>query len=712
MPSKIGNCFAGGVCLTRHLIPFARLFFILCSWLAFGLTVPAAPVELETNPEAVARCLASLDAWIIPQPKAVRSLPGAAFQLHRCTGIVLEGAGNHGAQLGEQASIAIASASGVQLPVLNRHASTRVLKLEMPGSPQQFAKATGLATDLFEKIGDQGYALVIDTKHVLLAARATSGMRHAITTVAQIAADRTALPGMLICDWPSLKYRGAQQDISRGQVPTPATLKRLTSVLAQAKMNILELYIEHEYKFKAFPDISPPEGLAPAEAKDLAMHAAREGVEVHPLLQTLGHSYHILSKPQYQHLRVGPCEKAPWIMTFDVRKPEAVRMVTTMIDELCETFPGELFNVDITEIDIDGLQTNGVTVSRATDLVFDYVLQLNAAVRKHGKRLIIAQGPLDSQGHLAGIGPKLDALPKDILIGSYYCAGGPYKPACEKDYPRLQNKRLDFFAQAWIYSHVWLTPWIKAAAEFSDAEVSRGLQHGALGSITTDWGDAGHFHFVGEEWLPFLYHGACAWTGAQFNRDYFRKAVAHVLYGLPNDTAIHAMESASDVNAQRVRIRDQDGKESEITTSFIWEFVHDPFTHPDLTRIADPGAVGRTLLEKAEPALAALSAEAPHATRNRDNLDQWIFGVRSYAALGRKLVALGHHRDAAVPRSQVADELTAVANEYQSLQTDFKRLWLAEDRDNDGFQELLRRFTYTIAPCRGKAKALRAPASR
>ena len=235
----------------------------------------------------------------------------------------------------------------------------------------------------------------------------------------------------------------------------------------------------------------------------------------------LGHSYHILNKPQYQHLRVGPCEKAPWIMTFDVRKPEAVRMVTTMIDELCEVFPGELFNVDITEIDIDGLQTNGVTLAQATDLVFNYVQQLNTAVKEHGRRLMIAQGPLDSQGHLAGMGPKLDGLPKEIIVGSYYCAGGPYQPAWEKDFPRLREKGFDFFAQAWIYSHVWLTPWVKRAAEFSDLEVSRGVRHGAIGSITTDWGDAGHFHFVGEEWLPFLYHGACAWTGAQLDRGLF-----------------------------------------------------------------------------------------------------------------------------------------------------------------------------------------------
>jgi Glycosyl hydrolase family 20, domain 2 len=693
-------------------MPYLRLSILLAFWAAVSVVAKTASQGLETNPQAVARCLASLDAWIVAQPKAVRPLPGVSFSLARCKGIVLEGAGQAGVGLSEQASAAIAIASGVQLPVLKRPASGRTVRLVMLADPRQFAKATGLGAELFEQIGDQGYALVIDAKQAVLAARAIPGLRHGITTLEQIAIDRTVLPGLVVCDWPCLKYRGAQQDISRGQVPTTAALKRLASVLAQAKMNELELYIEHEYKFKTFPDISPPEGLAPAEAQDLAACAAQNGLEVHPLLQTLGHSYHILNKPQYQHLRVGPCEKAPWIMTFDVRKPEAVRMVTTMIDELCETFPGELFNVDITEIDIDGLQTNGVTVSQATDLVFGYVLQLNAAVRKHHKRLMIAQGPLDSQGHLAGMGPKLDRLPNDIIIGSYYCAGGPYQPAWEKDYPRLQEKRLDFFAQAWIYSHVWLTPWVKAAAEFSDLEVSRGLRHGAIGSITTDWGDAGHFHFVGEEWLPFLYHGACAWTGAQFDRAYFRRAVARVMYGLRNDAALRAMEAASDVNAKRIRIRDQEGKESEIATTFIWEFVHDPFTHPDLTRIANPCAVGQMILDTARPALAALSVEALQAKRNRDNLEQWTFGVRCYVALGRKLLALGRYKDPAVPRSQVADELAAVADEYESLQTEFKRLWLGEDRDNDGFQELVRRFTYTIGPCREKAKALREAVSR
>lgn len=246
------------------------------------------------------------------------------------------------------------------------------------------------------------------------------------------------------------------------------------------------------------------------------------------------------------------------------------------------------------------------------------------------------------------------------------------------------------------------------AAEFSDLEVARGLNHGALGSITCDWGDAGHFHFVGEEWLPYLYHGACAWTGARVDRDYFRQAHARILYGLPDDAVTRAMEAVSDIAALPLRVRDKDGNETEITTTYIWEFVHDPFTHPDITRIADPAAAGQRILDAAFPALTTLTTEVPKAKRNQDILEQWTFGTRCYAALGHKLVALGHYNDPAVSREQAADELEAVAKEFETLQADFSRLWLAEDRDNDGFQELVKRFGYTITPCREKATALRA----
>ncbi len=682
---------------------FAAVLGIALVTLLCGFCGGSQAADMETTPQGVVKTLSALDTWILVQPKTVAALPGESFDLSACKGLLNTDVPREVAQ---QAADRLNAASGVRFAVLDGPAEGAAVSLVLATETGRFPTVLKVDPDRFAQLGEQGYALSIEKGGVTVAARAVAGLRNGITTLTQIAADRTVLPGLLIHDWPSMKYRGVQQDISRGQVPKPETLGRLAEVMAEAKMNELELYIEHVYKYRAFPDISPPEGLAPEESKALALHAAQQGVEIHPFLQVLGHSYFILSKPEYQHLRIGPCEKAPWIMTFDVRKPEAVQMVTTMIDELCESFPGELFNVDITEVDIDGLQATGMTLDQITDLVFNYVLQLNEAVKKHGRRLMIAQGPLDSQGHLSGMGAKLDQLPKDIIIGSYYCAGGPYQPAYEKDFPRLQEKKIDFFAQAWINSHVWITPWVNHAAEFSDLEVSRGLKYGAVGSITCDWGDAGHFHFVGEEWLPCLYHGACAWTGAEVDRDYFRKAYARCLYGLTGDAVPRAIEASSDVNGKNIRVRDKDGKEVDVSTGFIWEFVHDPFTHADITRIVDPAAVGQMIIDAAVPALTALIVEAPKAKRNQDNLEQYIFGIRCYRALGHKLLALGHYKDEAVPRSQAAEELEAVAKDFETLQTDFQRIWLAEDRDNQGYQDLVKRFLYTVTPCREKSKAL------
>ena len=138
---------------------------------------------------------------------------------------------------------------------------------------------------------------------------------------------------------------------------------------------------------------------------------------------------------------------------------------------------------------------------------------------------------------------------------------------------------------------------------------------------------------MGGEWLPYLYRGACAWKGAQLDRNYFRRAYARIFHGLKDDAAVRAIETASDISAKLIRVRDKNGKESDVSTSFIWEFVHDPFTHSDITRIVAPAQIGQMTPNAAVPALTTLAAEAPKATRNKDNLEQWVFGVRCMIAV-------------------------------------------------------------------------------
>ena len=499
----------------------------------------------------------------------------------------------------------------------------------------------GVTSDDLEAIGPQGYVLHADNHGIVLAAQTVDGLRWAVRSLLQISTDRPVLPGLHIRDWPALPYRGAHLDISRGQVPTLATLKRLVDVLAEAKINILELYIEHVFKFRRHPDISPPEGLSPEEGRELFDYAARRGVEVHPMFQVLGHSYHILSKPQYQHLRIGPCEKQPWIMTFDIRKPEAVAMVGEMIDELCETFPGKFFTVDITEIDCDGLKAAGMTdrADHGPGVRIRAQAQADGG-KKHGMRLIIAQGPLDSVGHLAGMGPKLEQLPKDVDRGELLLRrrrrisrrGRRISRGCGRT-ASTSSPRPGSTATSGIL------PWADHAADFSDLEVRRGLAHGAIGSTTSDWGDEGHFHFTGQTWYPFMYHGASAWTGGAGRPRLFRSGVhssALRRAGRSVARAIQAGRQHQRPEDQSPRCRRQGRREGLGPLLGVLprpvQRSRDRLRWPIRPRPGERSSSPPTRL------CNCWKPPSSKATRNRDNLEQLLFGVRCYQAMGRKLI--------------------------------------------------------------------------
>jgi len=120
----------------------------------------------------------------------------------------------------------------------------------------------------------------------------------------------------------------------------------------------------------------------------------------------------------------------------------------------------------------------------------------------------------------------------------------------------------------------------------------------------------------------------------------------------------------------------------------------------------DPAAQGAGVLEPAEQAVRLLDAAKSNAARNGENVEQLLFGARNYVAMGRKLLAVGHYRDEGYPRGKVLAELREVLGSYEELQTEFQRLWLAEDRENDNFHTLVSRFDQTIIPFRQKIQEL------
>jgi hypothetical protein len=667
-------------------------------------TASAAPMAslLETNPAAVAKMLAAADTWLLPQPKAL-AVSGEAFDLKKCKGIRLFGCDD--LWFHTEFPVLLHERSGIRLTASTGKPGRGWISLVLCPQEMPPPGVKSLSREDLAGLGEQGYCLRVDRSGIIAGATTELGLYYATRTLSQLANGRTRLPGMTIRDWPSLRYRGFQYDISRGQMPKLASLKRLAQVTAEAKMNLYELYIEHEFQWQRYPDIAPPEALTRAEARELFDCAARYHMDVHPLMQTFGHFYNIGTKAPYRKFMVEDGG------TVDIRKPEAVAFVTNLIDEVCDALPGKFLNVDITEIDDAAFKKTGTTQAELNELTFQYALKIREAAARHGMRLMIVQAQLGAEGSLAGLGSVVERLPKDILIGCYYTA--EFYGGWEKDFPRLQKLGLDFLAQPWIDSHSHIMPYVGHAMDFSDIEISRGLLYGAVGSTTCDWGDDGHYDLPALTWFPFVYHAASAWTGAKLDRDYFNRAFCRLFFGTSDDAIARAILLVGNINGQKLKLRNATGGIDEPAYTgnstfgrYYYEFFGDPFTDPKVLDIVEPGRKGQDILQPALEAEKLLEAARGQVRQNQDALERLIFTARNYEAMGRKLIVRGHFLDNSIPRSQVADELLALAKTYEDLKTEFQRLWLEDCKDAGSFRGYVARFDNTIVPCRKKAEEL------
>ena len=258
-------------------------------------------------------------------------------------------------------------------------------------------------------------------------------------------------------------------------------------------------------------------------------------------------------------------------------------------------------------------------------------------------------------------------------------------------------------------------PYVGHSMDFSDIEIRRGLQYGAVGSTTCDWGDDGHYHLPAATWMPFVYHGASAWTGAALDRDYFNRAFCRLFFGAKDDAIARAILLVGNINGQKMKVRNATGGVDETAYfanstfgRYYYEFFGDPFTDPKVLETVEPGRKGAEIFQPATEAEALLQHARGQATRNLDAFERLRFTTRNYKALGQKLIARAHFLDSNVPRSQVADELLSLAQTFEVLKSDFERLWLADCKDAGSFRGYLERFDRTIVPCRKKAAELSA----
>lgn len=190
----------------------------------------------------------------------------------------------------------------------------------------------------------EGYRLLVSDAGVVARARTEAGHRHARRTLAQLATagsdGRTTVPHVTIEDYPSLAFRGVHA-FTGGKGPD-LHLKLFKHIVADLKMN--HLVLESEYiEWDAYPELHHPAyGMPKSDVEQILKLCAAEGVEVSPLVMSLGHCQWMFeTTDKFLHLAEDP--EAKW--AYCVTNPETYEFIFTIYQEAVDLFKPRFFHI-------------------------------------------------------------------------------------------------------------------------------------------------------------------------------------------------------------------------------------------------------------------------------------------------------------------------------------------------------------------------------
>ena len=189
----------------------------------------------------------------------------------------------------------------------------------------------------------EGYRLAVTPEGVRIEATDEVGYRYAVQTLRQLttrtSAGEVLIRAAEIRDWPSLSFRGVHL-FTGGQGPTLHE-KLIRNVIAPLKMN--HIVLESEYiKWDSHPEIHHAEyGMSKDDVRKILATCRELGVEVSPLVMSLGHCQWMFENNQNLELAEDP--DAKW--TYCVTNPKTYEFIYQIYDEAVELFRPKYFHI-------------------------------------------------------------------------------------------------------------------------------------------------------------------------------------------------------------------------------------------------------------------------------------------------------------------------------------------------------------------------------
>ncbi|HEV2485409.1 MAG TPA: glycoside hydrolase family 20 zincin-like fold domain-containing protein [Terracidiphilus sp.] len=542
---------------------------------------------------------------------------------------------------------------------------------------------TGLAFD--PAMQSEGYVLVAESHQTSIVAASGAGIFYGVQTFKQLLplpGTERELPTGTVRDWPAMRYRGVQDDLSRGPVPTLEYQKHQIRVFAAFKANIYSPYFEHTLLYPNEPMAAPPGGaMTPSEAKELVAYARQYHVTIVPEQEAFGHLHHVLKYDLYQD-----AAETPHGHVIAPGQAATLPLIKDWFTQIAEEFPSPFMHIGADETwDLGRGRTQQQVETQGYGPVYvAFLKQIHDELAPLHRRLLF-------WGDIGGADPAAVAgLPKDMIAV-------PWNYSSTTGF----DKMIEPFAKAGI--ETWVAPgdanWnevfpaARTALWNIQGFLRDGQRLGSTGSINTVWNDDGEGLF-NLDWYGVLFGPVAAWQQGESPISDYQNAYGQIFHGDASGKVDEAEKEL--MAAQETLGRTKSGFNSD---GLFWL---DPWSVQGQEVSAKLMPVAQELRLHAEHAIVLLAQvrQANPALKETDALTAMDLGARRLDLIGMKFEladeiansyakALVNQHDKA-HRSEIANILSEIGGNngrcedlrdaYSAVKAEYSQVWLSENR--------------------------------
>ena len=384
---------------------------------------------------------------------------------------------------------------------------------------------------------EQGYILVSEESSICIKSISYQGIFYGIQTLIQLlnsSQDKLSISEVRIIDYPALKIRGVSDDISRGQSPTIANLKKFIKELSHFKINQYYLvYMNEMFKFSNHPEIWKDRGgFSKEDIIELLAFAKEHFIEVIPVFQTIGHWDNILNNPDYWEYG-----EFPGSNSLNIANEKIYELLDEMISELSTAFSSEYFHIGADESwDVGKLASREMVENIGIGQAYlNHYKKVYEIVKKYGyKKVIIYHDILYKYKEV------LEGLPKDVII-MYW------KYNTHKNHPiikKIKKNSFPLIVSPSIMDYNRIFPSFDKYEKNIINLIKFGYENGAIGEITSSWGDYRNKEIRENRFYGFIFSAMIGWNPTrEINTIYFWKGLFLHFFGIIDIKLIHILST-------------------------------------------------------------------------------------------------------------------------------------------------------------------------